>query len=274
VRDAEWSEAGSGKKGLEEIRIRRLILFDRDKNRIQEQIDDIERLKAAEIGRINASGEGEEKKAARIKIIEAKAQADKEALERRQRAIDRQRAIAERAFKLFQITTDTIQAVNKIKMLIAAAPDPISKAFYGSQLVQAIVAGGASIVSLLGTPIPKFAGGKDPDDPYEGPGIAGEAGREIHIRKSGDVSIYSKPTLTHLMKGDTILPNKVTEDVLAAISLTQLARMNGVKIKAVEETGSGEVVKQLKELNKRSRIIIHNQAGIESSAWFDYHFKH
>lgn len=248
-------------------------IFDRDKNRIQDQIDEIEKLKAAEIERINASGDGEEKKAARVKLIEAKAQADREALEKKQRAIDRQRAIAERAFKLFQITTDTIQAVNKIKMLIAAAPDPISKAFYGSQLLQAIIAGGASVVSLLATPIPKFAGGKKVDDPYEGPGIAGEAGRELKISRSGQVSLFTQPTLTNLVKGDTILPNKVTEDVLAAISLTNLAKLNGVHI---ENAGNSqeEIVKELKQLNKRSRIIIHNQAGIESSAWFDYHFKH
>ena len=254
-------------------------IFDKQKNAIQDQIDDIDRLKAAEIDRINASGDGEEKKAARIKIIEAKAQADREALARRQREIDRQRAIAERAFKLFQITTDTIQAVNKIKQLIAAAPDPFSKGLYISQLVMAIASGAASVTSLLATPIPKFAKGKTSNDPYEGPGIAGEAGRELFVSKTGQLSMIEKPTLLNLRKGDTILPNRVTEDMVRAAHNDRLQLMNlftggqAVSDMSKLEEKTDIMVNELKKISGKPPIIIQNNPAVETSVWFFNTFK-
>ena len=246
-------------------------IFDGQKNRLQEQIDDIERLKAAEIDRINKSGDGEEKKAARIKVIEAKAQADREALERRQRQIDRQRAIAERAFKVFQITTDTIQAVNKIKLQIAAAPDPISKAFFTSQLVEAIASGAGSLVSLLATPIPKFATGKKATDSYEGIGLVGEAGREIGISKEGKMTVFDKPTLTYLRKGDTILPNKVTEDVIRAAEHDRLSLMymfTGGKAIDDSSKAIAEQTEVLKRIEKKPTVIMQVHPAVETTAWF------
>ena len=214
-----------------------------------------------------------------MKLIEAKAQADKEALARRQREIDRQRAIAERAFKLFQITTDTIQAVNKIKMLIAAAPDPISKAFYTSQLVQAIVGGAASAISLLATPIPKFAKGKSSNDPYEGPGIAGEAGRELFVSKTGQLSMIEKPTLLNLRKGDTILPNRVTEDMVRAAHNDRLQLMNlftggqSVSDMTKLEEKTDIMVNELKKISGKPPVIIQNNPAVETSVWFFNTFK-
>lgn len=264
-------------------------IFDGQKNKIQDQIDEIERLKAAEIDRINASGDSEEKKAARVKLIESKAQADREKLELRQRQIDRQRAIAAKALSVFQLSVDGIQAVTKAKLLATearlkflAAGGPANPAAIGfgiaaalaqAQVLQTIIASGAAVALAAATPIPKFFKGKKATDSYTGPGIVGDKGRELGISKAGQVTLYSKPTLTHLMSGDTILPNKVTEDILASMSLSEMAKMNNVKVPE-HINNNDEVVKQLKELNKKSRIIINNEKDITSTAWYDYHFKH
>jgi len=259
-------------------------LFDTQKNKIQEQIDDIERLKNAEIDRINATGDSEEKKAAKIKIVEAKAQANKELLERRQRQIDRQRAVTEKGFKAFQIITDNIQAVNKIRTLIFSAPDPFTKALYVSQLVAQIASGAASLASIIATPLPQFAKGKKANDPYTGPAIVAEKGREIGVDSKGNLTMYDKPTVTWIGKGTAILPNKVTEDIIKNQTVTQAAQFRNITISQPDnreliETNTkmlkemGELTKLTKKMLDRSRIFIQNNTPIESTAWYEQHMK-
>jgi hypothetical protein len=245
-------------------------IFDAQKNRVQEQMDLVDQWKEKEIDRINSTGESEEKKAAKIKIIEARAQSDKEKLEKRQREIDRQKAISEKSFKVFQIVTDNIQAINKIKLLIAATVDPITKALLGTQLFLAIATGAASLVSLIATPIPKF--GKGTDNAPEGPAIVGEVGREIGLDSRGRLSLYSKPTLTYLTKGTKIFPNKITEDLINAAEHErgQQIQMITAASSSVDNTQLLEAaVAELREINKKNtQVYIHNENGIESSAWF------
>jgi len=271
-------------------------IFDGQKNAIQEQIDEIDRLKAAEIDRINASGDNEEKKAARIKIIEAKAQSDKEALQKRQRQIAITQAIAERAFKAFQIIIDGQQAAAKIQNEILilkakiASLGPAGLAVYGPSLGLAAASLVASrintitgVISTLATPIPKFAKGKKRSDPYTGLGLVGEAGREIGIDDKGNMSLFTKPTITNLPKGTTILPNQVTEDLLRsataaklnAYSFTTTQSVNiGKEVSEAYEKGSNKVVNELKEIKKRTGIIIQNHADIMTNAYYLNQMKH
>lgn len=244
--------------------------FDARKNQLQEQIDKIEELKAAEIEAVNASTASAEEKAARITIIDKRAQAQREALERRQRQIDRQKALAERAFKSFQIITDTIQAVNKIKLLIFSAPDLVTKGLYISQLVLALAAGAGSLVALLATPIPKFwKGGEVKKDTV---GIVADRGREITEEPSGKKKLYEKETLTLLKKGTKIYSNKVTEGMLAA---SDQIRIGGYIQQATSRDEWGErQYEELREIKKKSRIIIINRTPIETTAWYDQQMKH
>lgn len=253
-------------------------IFDRQKNRVQEQIDDIERLKNAEIDRINASGDNEEKKAARIKVVEAKAQADRERLELRQRQIDRQKAIAAKAFNVFQVTSDGIQAVNKARLAANAAKqaaliNPLlrpSAALSQAILFQTIIASAAAAVQALAQPIPKFFRGKKATDAYEGLGIVGDQGRELGISRSGKISLFDRPTLTSLVKGDVILPNNVTEQILAGLNLSQMitTRQSSAGNLPTELNEQTEI---LRRIEKKQGIIIYNQPGIESSAYYKYH---
>jgi len=260
-------------------------VFDAEKNRLQEQIDKIEELKAAEISRISASTDGEEKKAARIKIIEAKAQAEKEALERKQRQADRQKAIFERVFKAFQISTSGIETVAKIKLAIAeltakAAANPFLLPLIplaSSQLPIALGITAAQLVGLLATPLPKFWTGTESSP--EGFAEVAEKGPELAVDPKGNTRLYEKHSLTYLMKGTKVYSADATRDIMRASQQEQTellqAYSNNVHISIQDNRDLLErTVNELSELNKKPfKFIIHNEPGIESSAWYKHHFK-
>ena len=268
-------------------------IFDAQKNRIQEQIDDIDRLKAAEIDRINASGDSEEKKAARVKLIEAKAQADKEALQRRQRELDRQRAVAAKFFNVFQLTVDGIQAVGQAKLLAtrarleflarggpanpAAIPYGIAAALAQGQVLQTIITSAAAVAAAAAAPVPKFA--KGTDSAPGGPSIVAEQGREIGVDPKGRITMYEKPSLVNLMKGTRIIPNKVTEDIIKAGEMDRLNMYHVFNNNTIKDNGKMEektdaVIKQLKELNKKPPVVILTNPAVETTPWFWQHLKY
>lgn len=256
--------------------------FDAQKNRIQDQMDAIDELKAREIDRINATTAASEEKAARIKIVESKAQADKEALERKQREIDRRKALFERAFSAFTITASGIETVAKIKvtvaeiaalqakaiasgnpLLIAAASSALAAA--SAQIPIAIATTAAQLISLLAQPLPKFAHGVT--DAQPGVGIWGEVGQEMKVDRRGRLEISpNRPSLVHLMGGETIFPHDVTRNILKALSMEHMMGHGGVQID-LSGLGTEEVVEQLKQLNdKPIGINLYSQLGIEHSA--------
>ncbi len=231
------------------------------KNKIQEQIDDLDKKKEKEIAAINASSDTEEKKAAKIKLLEANVQAQREALQRRQREIDRKKAIFDKANTITNIILNTATAVTK------ALPDLFLAILAGAM-------GAAQLAIAVAAPIPTFA--KGTNNAPGGISLVSEEGRELRIEKSGRVSLTpDTPTLMSLTKGDKILPHKVTEDILASISMTKLAAMNGVRVKESDNRDLLESqIAQLKALNKKQfQFIIHNEPGVESSAWYQYHLK-
>jgi hypothetical protein len=150
---------------------------DREKNAIQEQIDDIDKKKEKEIEAINASAATQQEKAAAIIVINAKAAAQKEALERRQRVLDLQRARFEKAQNIAQAVLKTAVAV--LEGLIKFGP--VGAAIYGA-------IGAAQIATAIAAPLPKFKHGRD-----GGPATWGRVG-------DGGVNevIYS-PDLKHAM---------------------------------------------------------------------------
>lgn len=250
-------------------------IFEARKNALQEQIDIIEEMKGKEIEAINASGAAAEEKAARIKVVEAKAQSDREALARRQREIDRQRAIADKAFKVFQIATDTAVAINKIKLLIEAAPDPVTKALYTSQLILAIVSGAASLAAMIATPIPKFRHGTE--NAPAGPGVWGEAGQEMMIDRKGRLKLSpNKASLVQLMGGEKIIPHERTKAIMNSLGMEHMMGQ-GAMILNIDQTElvnkTGQMVNELKQLNEKPPMIIHVARDITTSAWYQQHLK-
>jgi hypothetical protein len=151
--------------------------IDRRKNAIQEEIDLIEERKAKDIEAINASAATQQEKAAAIAIIEAKAAANSEALERRQRALELQRARFEKAKNIAQAVGRAALAV--LEGLIAGGP--VLAAIYGA-------IGAAQVAVAIAQPLPRFKHGRK-----DGPATLGVVG------DGGVQEVIYSPDLKHAM---------------------------------------------------------------------------
>lgn len=167
---------------------------ERRKAQIQEQIDGVVKRQEFELAANEASGASEEKRAERIAVINARAAAQKEELEKKQKRIDRDRAVAEKNFSIFQIILAT--AVN-----IAKAKNPFLK------ILEAI-SGAAQLAIAIATPIPRFKKGLFQD--YVGQAIVGDGGKReaIFRKRTGAIEITpATDTLTNIEQGDRIAPD-------------------------------------------------------------------
>lgn len=177
--------------------------FEREKNQLRDQLDGIEKRKAAEIEAVNASTISQQEKADRIKIIEARAQAEKEGIERRNRQIAQEQARFARAFQIANIIANTAQAV-----VGALAPPPIGLGPVAGIPVAALIGaiGAAQIAKILATPIPRYAVGTE--DHPGGLAIVGEKGTEKVIFPDGSEAFTpAKTTLTYLPEHTKVVPN-------------------------------------------------------------------
>ena len=190
------------------------------KNAIQEQIDMIDKQKEAEIAAANASTLSAQEKADKIATINAVAQAKKEALERRQRELDQQRAKTERAFQIFSIIGNTAMAVTKF----------LSKGDTAEAIVAGII-GAAQLVAVLATPIPKYKYGTE--NHKGGMAIVGDGGkREMAIMPDGSMfETPSRPTLMNLPAGTKVKPD----------AAAYMASLNDTAMKMTIQSGGRDV---------------------------------
>jgi hypothetical protein len=253
--------------------------FDRRKNQLQEQIDKVEELKESQIRQISESTDAEEKKAARIKIVEAKAAADRATLERQQRKLDHDKAVFEKAFKAMQVGISGFEAIGKIKLQASIlAANPVTAPLAPLALAQIPISAAitaAQVVAILATPIPKYAKGTLSSG--EETALVGEAGRELAVDRSGKLTMYNRATLANLKGGTTIFPNEVTERIMRAVDDERAGIVKGFAkaTGTVSPDRQGEVIDQLKQLNKKDqKIIIHNEPGIETTSWWFKNMKY
>lgn len=177
------------------------ISNEKEKNRIQEQIDLLEKKKATEIAVAQASVGTEEEKAAKIKIIEARAQVDREALEMRQRQLDQKRARFEKALNIASIIQETALAVVRALGMRPWTPANIALAAGIGAL------GAAKLAVAIATPIPKYRHGTE--DHKGGLAIVGDGGkREVIQTPTGDRYITpDKPTLVSMPRRSKVFPD-------------------------------------------------------------------
>ncbi len=170
--------------------------IERQKNALQEQMDGIDKRKAAEIDSINAQALTAEQKAARITIAEKKAASEKEAIERKQKELDRKKAQTERVFQVFSVIGNTAMAITKA----LAQGNP-------AQAVVAGIIGAAQLAQILATPIPKYKHGRE-----DGPAtlaIVGDGGKRevVSIPGVGDFLTPDTDTLTYLPAHAKVYPD-------------------------------------------------------------------
>lgn len=179
--------------------------IEREKNAVQEQIDQLEAKKQKDIEVANQTIANAQDRTAAIQVIEARAAAQREQLERRQRELDVKKAQFDKARSIANIIQET--ATNIVK-------------YFGTPL--ALLAGAIGAVQLatvIAQPIPRYKHGKNANDLYEGPAIVDDGGKpEAIIREDGSVEIGGNtPRLTYVKKRDVVLPdaNQLIDYVLA-----------------------------------------------------------
>lgn len=167
--------------------------FERASELLTKESEQIDIRKAKDIEAAENSIMSEQDKANRITIISAKAQAQKEAIERRQRQLDLSRARFERAANIANIIGSTAAAVAK------ALPNiPLSI------LVGAI--GAVQLATAVAAPLPKFKDGGTMKK--TGPAEFGH-GTELRIDPDGKVSFTkSTPEVGIVQAGTRFISNK------------------------------------------------------------------
>lgn len=174
---------------------------DKQKNAIQDQIDAIDEKSEKEIEAVNASALSEEEKADKIAVINAKADAQEEALERKQRQLDLKRARYEKAANIARISLETALAV--VHQL--ASGDPYTAI---PRAIAAGALGAAQLAVAIATPLPEFKYGRE-----DGPatfGIVGDGGKQEVIYSPDLKHAVVTPdtdTLTFIPQGYGVSPS-------------------------------------------------------------------
>lgn len=227
----------------------------KQRDAIQEQIDLLDQKTQKEIDGINATTMSEQDKAAKIAIIEARANAQKTQYAEQQRRLDRQKAVADKEKSIVDIVESTAVAIMK------SVPDKLFLLPY------IIGLGAAQLATAIAQPIPQYRTGTKSAKP--GLAMVSEEGREMIIDRQGRVSLTpDQPSLIQLSGGETIIPHDPTEQMIAR-SHEQRSKIFSRSFK-VQDNGfkdlAGMVMEQTKVLRKieakpATKIIINNDAG-------------
>lgn len=176
--------------------------IERQKNAVQDQIDLLEQQKQKDIELADQTITNAQEKADAIAIIEARAQTKREALERRQRQLDVQKARFEKARAITEIIQSTSLAVIKT---LAEFPGPAGIAL--AAVIGAI--GAVQLARAIAQPIPKYAQGTD--NHPGGLAIVGDGGKSETVVLP-DGSLYrtpSKDTLVNMPAGSQVIPDYI-----------------------------------------------------------------
>lgn len=201
--------------------------FQESENQLKIEGEQIDIKKARDIEAVERSLATEEDKANKIAIINARAQSQKEAIDRRQRQLDLDRARFEKAAGIARIIVDTASAVAQ------ALPNiPLSV------LVGAL--GAAQLATAIATPLPKFEDGGIM--PYTGLAEYGH-GTELRIDPDGKVSLTSStPEQGIVKKGTEFISNK---DLMSMFARPQSGNFAGA-----EKTSWADLIEAQKKTSK------------------------
>jgi len=245
---------------------------DREKNAIQDQIDLLDKKKEKDIEVANQTIINATERANAIAIIEARAAAQKEALERRKREIDQRRARFEKAANIASIIQETAIAVIRALGAKPFTPANIAMAF----IVGAI--GAAQLGVAIATPIPRFFKGKKKNEPYEGLGIVDDAGKaEPILRRDGHIEIGGNtPRITHVHKEDIIFTS--IDKMLNYLIGSHARKMANISLVVPDNSGhfenmTNELKGELKNVTNainRKPVLKMNASGDGLAAMWQY----
>lgn len=175
--------------------------FERELQQVEERKEALEKSSEREIALTNAEAISKEEKEKKIALIEARTQAQRETLERRQRAIELQRARFEKAVTIGRIIADTAAAV-----VAALGAKPYTPANIALAAVTGAI-GAVQLAKAIATPLPKFAEGTD--DAPGGLAWVGDAYRkELVVTPEGKlIETPAVPTVMNVPKHSIVMPD-------------------------------------------------------------------
>lgn len=200
----------------------------------QQEIDLIDKRKEKELDAINASTLSEDERAKRIADLNARADAQKEALAAQQKKRDIDDARRAKALTIVKIIAETALAV--VHQL--GSGDGYTAL---GRAVAAGVAGAAALASAIAAPIPSFAEGAGVDGrPLHkgGKALVGEGGQPELIMEPGKKPYaVDSPQILNLRAGTRVIPeSKLDSFMFADMSAGTLMRTNqkGTDVSGVE----------------------------------------
>jgi hypothetical protein len=197
-----------------------------------------------------------------IARIEALSAQEKEKIDRRQRELDIQKAKFERLRSIASIIQNTGMGISAA--LASIPPNPILAAIVGA-------IGAAQVAKVLATPLPKYKHGRKATDTYEGLAVVGDGGKsEAIVRKDGSVEFTPKTdTLTHVRKGDVIIPDAEMFLKMAQYNTGKLISAN-VKDDVVDEKLHRIMLRGFEKLNNTIKQKEFNAYSDRAAANKDY----
>lgn len=262
--------------------------FERRLNLIQREKDEIDKRKNAELATNDATIQSEESKAANILIINSRAQAQKEALDKKSREIEYRKAQFEKAQQIFDIGIATIKSIALIKAnAAAAATNPLYGPIFGkilaaqtlAQIPWVLASSALSIGAILAKPIAKYKGGRG--EGKEEFALVHQ-GEYIH-RDSGLEHVSAVETLTHLMPKDKVYTSKqamMKELAMSALPLSDYSvNKHGGIDKSDMKAFTNEIVEAVGEIKIHTQMITkdgwrnHNQRLADYDKWVNKYIK-
>jgi len=219
-------------------------LFEYEKNNIQGQIDAVEEKKNADIKAVEQSVATEQEKADQIAIINASAQAQREALEKRQRDVDAKAAIFQKFMAILQIGIATAEAIAKINMQAAIlSSNPFTAALAAmayAQIPIVIATGALQAAAVAAKPIPRYWMGRE-----RGPAevaYTGDGGvHEVISAPDGRAWVTpDRATLTYLPENYKVHPS--IDDYLETAKWTAFRPLPNVEDTAVGDRQLAEMI--------------------------------
>lgn len=220
------------------------------------------------INNINMLGGAEEDRIKQIAAVEKDAAFQTEQIERKKRRLAVERARFEKMANIASIIANTAAAVVGALKPDGVTPLPL-------RIALAAIIGGIGVLQLAraaAAPLPQYAKGTDSAKP--GKAIVGEEGQEL-VRRNGQYFLTpGRPTIMDMVGGEQITPAHLTKDIMNSVSFTHRNAINGMttlKVNGMTSQQADKMIDQMRDLNdttRKSRIIIHNEHGIESTPYY------
>lgn len=239
------------------------IYFDNQKTELDELGQKADDNYAKEQENIANSILSEEEKANKLKVLEARHDAQKQQIEKRQKQADNERAQFNKQLSIVNIITSTAEAI--MKTLAQGG-------WFALPLTYTIAAmGAAELAAVVATKVPQYAEGTD--NHPGGPAIVGEGKhKELVMTPDGKVSIVNKPMLLDLPQHSQVVP--ITPELIQREydhQWQQLFQMAKIRKDDYAELTYRQLKQLTKTMERKSegKTHVHNNIKVDLG-WWEY----